>query len=219
MGLLSRLTVATCLLIAIAAVGARASESVGYGELEEQWHGEIVQLSWSPRAYVIKGFLTDAECDHIIAMSKPKLEESLVVDNDMGFFKKSEVRTSSGTTFGRNYDDVLKRIEKRIASVTMIPVDHQEGYQVLHYVNGQKYDVHYDTFHDQLNQRKENGGQRVVTVLMYLSTPEEGGETVFPYADQKVSGPGWSECALQGLAHKPKKGDALMFYRCGCLQI
>jgi prolyl 4-hydroxylase len=32
----------------------------------------------------------------------------------------------------------------------------------------------------------ENGGQRVATVLIYLSTPEEGGETVFPLAEKKV---------------------------------
>jgi hypothetical protein len=32
--------------------------------------------------------------------------------------------------------------------------EHQEGTQVLHYVNGQKYDVHYDTFHDTVNSRK-----------------------------------------------------------------
>lgn len=29
----------------------------------------------------------------------------------------------------------------------------------------------------------------------------------------KVQGEGWSECARQGFAHKPKKGDALLFYR------
>lgn len=52
----------------------------------------------------------------------PKLEGSLVVDNEKGTFKKSEVRTSSGATFGRSYDDTLTRIEKRIASVTMIPL-------------------------------------------------------------------------------------------------
>lgn len=84
---------------------------------------------------------------------------------------------------------------------------------MLHYTNGQKYDAHYDYFHDPVNSRVDNGGQRVVTVLMYLSTPDEGGETVFPDADSKVSGPGWSECALKGLANKPRKGDALMFYR------
>jgi prolyl 4-hydroxylase len=49
---------------------------------------------------------------------------------------------------------------------------------VLHYVDGQKYEPHYDYFHDSYNSRPENGGQRVVTVLMYLSSPEEGGETV-----------------------------------------
>lgn len=95
----------------------------------------------------------------------------------------------------------------------LLIAEHQEGLQVLHYVDGQKYEVHYDTFHDEVNQRKEVGGQRTVTMLMYLSTPEEGGETVFPYAEHKVSGPRWSDCALQGLANKPVKGDALFFFR------
>lgn len=40
--------------------------------------------------------------------------------------------------------------------------------QILNYQDGQKYDAHFDYFHDQLNTRPENGGQRVVTVLMYL---------------------------------------------------
>ena len=41
---------------------------------------------------------------------------------------------------------------------------------------------------------------------------EEGGETVFPDADKKMSGSEWSDCAKQGLAVKTFKGDALMFY-------
>ena len=54
---------------------------------------------------------------------------------------------------------------------------------------------------------------------MYLSTPEEGGETVFPNVEpeQRVSGPGWSECAREGLAVKPRRGDALLFYRCSMM--
>jgi hypothetical protein len=65
---------------------------------------------------------------------------------------------------------------------------------VLRYVDGQKYEPHYDYFHDAVNTKIENGGQRVVTLLMYLSTPKEGGETVFPDADRKVrvlEGRGW----------------------------
>ena len=42
---------------------------------------------------------------------------------------------------------------------------------------------------------------------------EEGGETVFPQAETKVTGPEWSECAKQGLGVKTKKGDALLFFR------
>lgn len=60
--------------------------------------------------------------------------------------------------------------------------EHQEGLQVLHYVNGQEYKAHLDAFYDNYGQDKDTGGQRVLTMLMYLSTPEEGGETTFPNA-------------------------------------
>ena len=93
--------------------------------------------------------------------------------------------------------------------------DHQEGLQILHYEHGQKYEPHFDYFHDAVNASPERGGQRVATLLMYLSTPEEGGETVFPNAasKDKVAGGEWSECANKGLAVKTFKGDALLFYR------
>ena len=54
------------------------------------------------------------------------------------------------------------------------------------------------------------------TCLGRRTTPEEGGETVFPQAATRVSGPEWSECASKGLAVKTRKGDALLFYRCAC---
>ena len=85
---------------------------------------------------------------------------------------------------------------------------------MLHYVNGQKYEPHHDYFHDTVNPQKSNGGQRVATMLMYLTTVEEGGETVFPNAAEKVQGDEWSDCAKRGLAVKTTRGDALLFFRC-----
>lgn len=94
----------------------------------------------------------------------------------------------------------------------MIPADNQEAMQILHYQNGQKYEPHHDFFHDRVNQAPERGGQRVATVLMYLTTPEEGGETVFPNAHERVYGDGWSDCAKNALAVKAKRGNALLFF-------
>ncbi len=56
---------------------------------------------------------------------------------------------------------------------------------------------------------------RTHVLLLPRSTTVEdgqGGETVFPNAEHKVSGPEWSECAKKGLAVKAVRGDALMFY-------
>ena len=41
----------------------------------------------------------------------------------------------------------------------------------------------------------------------------EGGETVFPLAQNRVSGLQWSECARGGAAVKARRGDSLLFYR------
>ncbi|GFR41472.1 hypothetical protein Agub_g2162 [Astrephomene gubernaculifera] len=191
---------------------AGTGHTVGFGELQEEWRGEIVHLSWSPRAFLLKGFLSDEECEHIISKAEPRMVKSSVADNLTGKSVASEVRTSTGMWFRKAEDDVIARIEKRVAQVTMIPQENHEGLQVLHYRDGQKYGAHFDYFHDSMNANPEHGGQRVVTVLMYLSSVEEGGETVFPDADRKVSGEGWSECAKQGLAVKPVRGDAVMFY-------
>lgn len=56
-----------------------------------------------------------------------------------------------------------------------------ESIQILHYQNGEKYEPHFDYFHDKNNQAL--GGHRIATVLMYLSNVGKGGETIFPNAE------------------------------------
>lgn len=180
--------------------------------LQEVWRGKIEQISWRPRAFILHKFLSDEECDHLIEISNTSLVKSTVVDSKTGGSIDSDVRTSSGTFLATHYDDIVTRIEKRLALVTMIPEENGESLQILRYEDGQKYEPHTDYFHDSVNSDASHGGQRVATVLMYLTTPEEGGETVFPYGEKKVEGEGWSECALRGLAVKATKGNALLFY-------
>lgn len=221
--------------------------SVGYGEAGvEEWRGAVDPISWAPRAFALRGFLSPQECDHLIAKATPLMEASTVVDNDSGQSMPSTVRTSTGCFFTLQEDAVIAAIERRIALVTGLPEEGGEGLQVLRYApdgagSGQKYDPHHDFFHDDYNTKPENGGQRIgmreggggggtvfffvaatnpitpppsppATVLMYLSTPEEGGETVFPRGEPKAVGAQYSECAQEGMAVKPTRGDALVFY-------
>ncbi|OMO52771.1 Metridin-like ShK toxin [Corchorus olitorius] len=173
----------------------------------------VTQLSWHPRAFIYKGFLSSDECDHLITLAKDKLEKSMVADNESGQSIESEVRTSSGMFLQKAQDEIIADIEARIASWTFLPVENGESMQILHYEHGQKYEPHFDYFHDKANQ--ELGGHRIATVLMYLSDVESGGETVFPNSEGKVDQPkddSWSDCAKNGYAVKPRKGDALLFF-------
>ncbi|OVA15945.1 Oxoglutarate/iron-dependent dioxygenase [Macleaya cordata] len=183
----------------------------GLGERLDPW---MEVISWEPRAFVYHNFLSEEECKYLINLASPHMEKSTVVDSETGKSKDSRVRTSSGTFLKRGQDKIIRSIEKRIADFTFIPEDHGEGLQILHYEVGQKYEPHYDYFLDQFNTK--NGGQRIATVLMYLSDVEEGGETVFPAAKGNISSVPWwnelSECGKKGLSVKPKMGDALLFW-------
>lgn len=183
----------------------------GYHDRGDQW---LEVISWEPRAFVYHNFLSKDECEYLINLAKPNMQKSTVVDSATGKSKDSRVRTSSGTFLGRGRDKIVRDIEKRLADFTFLPMEHGEGLQVLHYEVGQKYEPHYDYFLDEFNTK--NGGQRIATVLMYLSDVEEGGETVFPAAKGNISSVPWwnelSECGKGGLSVKPKMGDALLFW-------
>ncbi|KAI3912565.1 hypothetical protein MKW92_019845 [Papaver armeniacum] len=187
----------------------------------EQW---MEVISWEPRAFIYHNFLVKIflsinsffpikECDYLISIGAPRMKKSTVIDVKTGGSTASKVRTSSGMFMKRGVNEVIRDIEERIADFTHIPVEHGEGLQILHYEVGQKYEPHYDYFEDELNTKR---GQRIATLLMYLSDVEEGGETVFPRAKGNVSYPPWKdesvECGKKGLAVKPKKGDALLFW-------
>lgn len=171
----------------------------------------VIQLAWKPRAFLYKGFLSNKECEHLMELARSKLEKSMVADNDSGKSVLSEIRTSSGMFIDKGHDEIIKRIEERIATWTFLPKENGEALQVLKYEHGEKYEPHYDFFQDKVNSAL--GGHRVATVLMYLSNVTKGGETVFPNSpDHRVKDDTWSDCAKRSVSVKPTKGDALLFF-------
>lgn len=158
------------------------------------------QLCDSPRIYYYTRFLSPEECDKVIQQARPLLYRSMVVTTK-GEEMIDPRRTSEGMFFSSNpTESNLRSIEKKIAKVTNLPIENGEAIQVLHYQTGAEYQPHYDYFIlDQPGGKEclERGGQRVASFLIFLNTPEKGGETIFPRASISVS---------------PKKGDALLFY-------
>ncbi|PWA90731.1 2-oxoglutarate (2OG) and Fe(II)-dependent oxygenase superfamily protein [Artemisia annua] len=203
------------LWLSLAPVVLGPRETLSYNTVGEgnKWYRSYGQEIYSPLLLAFTG-QSQEECEYLINLAKPHMVKSTVVDSDTGKSKDSRVRTSSGTFLARGRDKTIRTIEKRIADFTFLPVEHGEGLQILHYEVGQKYEPHYDYFQDDFNTK--NGGQRMATILMYLSDVEEGGETVFPSAKGNISAVPWwnelSECGKEGLSVKPKMGDALLFW-------
>ncbi|KAL7094786.1 hypothetical protein ACP275_11G126500 [Erythranthe tilingii] len=95
----------------------------------------VTQLSWSPRAFLYTGFLTDEECNHLISMAKNKLHKSMVADSNTGMSVESEIRTSSGMFIMKAQDEIVSGIEERIAAWTFLPTGGHRVATVLMYLS------------------------------------------------------------------------------------
>jgi prolyl 4-hydroxylase len=143
-----------------------------------------------PRIVVFGGLLSDAECEGLIAAARPRMSRSLTVATQTGGQEVNEDRTSNGMFFNRGEGELVARIEARIARLVNWPVENGEGIQVLQYRPGAEYKPHYDYFDPQEPGTPtivRRGGQRVGTLVMYLSEPEKGGATTFPDVHLEVA--------------------------------
>jgi len=150
----------------------------------------VVMTLRDPRVVVVAGFLSDAECDEMMAAARQRLARSETVDVGTGGSEVNAARTSEGMFFSRGESPLIARIEARLAAFTRWPVENGEGLQVLRYRPGAEYKPHYDYFDPEQPGTPailKRGGQRVATVVMYLNTPEQGGATVFPDVQLEVA--------------------------------
>lgn len=153
-------------------------------------------VSADPFVCIIDDFLTEEECDAIVAHAQKKgLVASKAAESSKGGTHteiSTKNRASETVYFDIGETQVVDRLEKQVEMLTKIPIDHGEGLQVVHYHTGGYFNAHYDFLFGDAPQ-----ATRMITTLIYLNTVEEGGETVFPYL---------------GFGVIPKKGRALLWY-------
>jgi prolyl 4-hydroxylase len=160
---------------------------------------DVLLMLNAPRIVVLGNLLSGDECDAMITYTEQRLQRSPVVADSDGRTELHAHRTSSGAMLQRGESELIARIETRLAGLTQWPAENGEGLQLLRYDGGNEYRPHYDWFNPALpgpRKHLERGGQRVATIIMYLSDVEQGGATSFPNI---------------GLQVQPKKGSAVFF--------
>lgn len=170
--------------------------------------GQVIKVNMrlnTPDIVLLDNFMTHAECDEVCEYAKSSLTKSTVIDDLTGAGISHEHRSSQGTSFTLGQNVLVQKLEARICELTGMPVVNGEGIQILSYVDGGEYRPHFDYFADSEGGRANmmQGGQRIITIIMYLSDVVAGGATIFPEINLSIY---------------PKKGSALYFSYFNSLQ-
>ncbi len=139
----------------------------------------IETLSSDPELLLIHGFVSGIEANDLVAESIGRFSRSTTIcDNPDGCAVPD--RTSASALLRPSV--VTAGIKTRGMAFARAP--ESEEIQVVRYFPGEEFKPHLDAFDDSeggTRARAAYGGkQRDATILIYLRSPEEGGETLFP---------------------------------------
>ena len=148
---------------------------------------------------IIQDLLTNDQIEYIIEKSNSRFENSTVVAGK-GVALNKNARDSETAWLSKN-DPMVRVIMEKVCRITNKSIDNCEDLQVVRYKTGGYYKEHHDACCDETelcdNFRKEGGGQRVRTCVIYLTQDFEGGETNFPVLNMKA---------------RPFKGSGVLFH-------
>lgn len=147
----------------------------------------IVGKMDEPLILILEDVLSYEECDALIELAQDKMQRAKIGKSH----EVSDIRTSSSMFFEESENDLIQKIETRVAELMSIPVSHAEPLQILHYKAGEQYQPHFDYF-----TSASIANNRISTMVIFLNDVEEGGETYFPSLRFTVT---------------PKKGNAVYF--------
>ena len=137
-------------------------------------------------------FVTKQEIRALLALCddwQPSKTSSGATGSDADGYtaQQSSSQTSTVMRFQRPRPPLVNRLEKRVAAVLGVPVQHVESLKILRYEVGQFFKLHHD------------GDFRGHTFLVYLNDVEGGGETEFPCLNVDI---------------KPTRGVGVLFGNC-----
>jgi prolyl 4-hydroxylase len=156
-------------------------------------------LSTSPWVVTFDNFVSEEEVTALLETNMDSFERSTDTGSANEFGETGRVlstRRTSSNSWCRDKCEKhphVSNLMAKIEEVTGVPRGHYESFQVLQYLEGQRYGEHHDYG---ASDRGLPSGPRILTFFLYLSDVEEGGSTGFPGL---------------GIDVVPKKGKALLW--------
>ncbi|KAH0941889.1 hypothetical protein HID58_001526 [Brassica napus] len=161
----------------------------------------VLQLSWLPRVFLYRGFLSEEECDHLISLRK---ETSEVKSGDAD--GKTQLVSSEQALDVP--DPIVAGIEEKISAWTFLPRENSSPIKLRSYTSektGKKLDYFGEdsssVWHESL----------LATIILYVINTTQGGELLFPNSEVKTKN-SWSDCSETGNILRPVKGNAVLFF-------
>ncbi|XP_034662709.1 prolyl 4-hydroxylase subunit alpha-2 [Drosophila subobscura] len=157
---------------------------------------ELVGLD--PYMVLYHDVISASEISQLQEMATPGLKRATVYKSSASRSVVVKTRTSKVAWFTDAFNELTERLNRRISDMTNFELLGSEMLQVMNYGLGGHYDKHYDFFNaSSATNLTQMNGDRIATVLFYLTDVEQGGATVFPNIQRAVF---------------PQRGSAIVWY-------
>lgn len=155
-------------------------------------------INHDPWVAVYHQLMNNKEIERIKELATPRLARATVHNAVTGQLEHAKYRISKSGWLRDEEDPIVARVSDRCSRLTNLSLTTVEELQVVNYGIGGHYEPHFDFSRRSEPDAFENWrGNRILTVIFYMSDVEAGGGTVFINAGAKV----W-----------PEKGSAAVWY-------
>ncbi|TDG43158.1 hypothetical protein AWZ03_010423 [Drosophila navojoa] len=155
-------------------------------------------ISLDPYMVLYHDVIAPSEISELQSLAVPGLKRATVFNQKSMSNQVVRTRTSKVTWLLDTLNQLTIRLNRRITDMTGFDMYGSEMLQVMNYGLGGHYDKHFDYFNSSVaTDLTRLNGDRIATVLFYLTDVEQGGATVFPNIEKAIF---------------PKSGTAVVWY-------